>query len=193
MHFETRRMSPLLTVILVLPAILDFVNAQSSCSDLHSDITSQVNGSTFENATIRIVDQSLNQNDSEECLNTGNLDTPPPCATLGYALQIRDNATSTTGLMIHLRTGTYTLKGGAAVLNSQQVAIIGAGVDATEVLCGSVGIGQTNNSCLFENFQVLNSTAVLVANITFTGCGPVTSNIYIASSEYVVFENCVIR
>ncbi len=164
------------------------------CSSLLSDITSQVYDTIFQDPTVRVVDGTRASNDSEECLNAAHADNPPPCATLHYALYGGPNASPATDLVVYLHMGKYQLSNGFAVVNSHQVAIIGINGEETELHCGTDGLNRAkDNPCLYENFQVLNSTNVLVANITFTGCGPITSNIFVTNSQYILFHNCVVR
>ena len=185
-----------LALVLLIATVFSLAPAKT-CTDLCNEIKSEVYSAVFQDtATIRIVDPSQAQNDTVDCLNPWNSASPPPCATLQFALGGSLNTSvyqSVKGLRVYLKEGTYRATNSIKVVNSQEIAIIGGGLDLTKIICGEDGIGTQDSECLFENLQVLNSTHVLLANLTFTGCGPIAASVYIANSEYVLLEDCVIR
>lgn len=129
-------------------------------------------------------------NDSVECLNLNSSDTsPPPCRSLQYALHETENISigiPVSSLAVLLGPGVYTsLLESTRIINSNEVAIIGAGVSETFVVCRN-----EETVCEYENFQIMNSTNVTVRGITFTRCGPITSAFYVGFSDFVSIENC---
>ena len=97
------------------------------------------------------------------------------------------------GVTIYIGAGTYTPTNNSAiaVINSQSIALIGSGKDQTYLECGAYE--ETDRPCSYMNFQIRSSSNVYVKGITFTRCGPITSAVYIASSEHVMFEDCDFR
>ena len=192
-HFQPYQMYRAILTLLTLVTLVTLCNCIHNCSELDNHIHTRIT-EALENTTIRIVDQSVSNIDTPECLNPNSSATPPPCATLRYALHATNDSSlrpSIEGLTVVLRKGTYSLVDGIRVINSRRVAIIGESVDNTIIHCGNGIFGQ--RPCSYENFQVRNSTHVLLVNLTFTACGPVTSNVYIAESEYIVIKGCVFR
>ena len=78
-----------------------------------------------------------------------------------------------------------------AVINSRNITLIGASSDETVFECGAYG--DNDRPCDYMNFQIRNSSHVYIKGITFTRCGPITSAVYIASSEHIIIEDCVLR
>lgn len=136
----------------------------------------------------RQVDQELGV-DSVACLN-GSV----ACRSLHYALHQQDDVelrSNVINLVVHLSAGIYVLTGSQQIINSMNVAIIGAGAEQTVFNCGE--FGDTDRVCDYMNFQIRNSTRVYVTEVTFTRCGPITSSVYVAFSNNIYFENCVFR
>ena len=159
------------------------------CTELSDDFTTQKQDKFSDLASLipRYVHDS--GNDTEACLNYQNTTQPPPCNTLYYVLN-GDNSTrhSNDDVAIYLGPGLQRLTSATAVINSRRVAIIGSGEGVTFMNCGSYL--ETDRVCQFTNFQVRNSTFVLITGITFTRCGPITSSVYIAFSNHLYIENC---
>lgn len=176
-----------LTVFLSLAGRI--YGAVEVCTQLHGEFANQKQNKFSQTTGLvpRYVDSS--GSDSKTCLNYDNVTQPPPCQTLEYALN-GDNATAD-NVAIYLGPGTHVLYNATAVINSQRVAIIGAGEEFTFVHCGTYL--EDDTVCEFKNFQVRNSTFVYISGITFTRCGPITSNVYIAFSNHVYIENCSFR
>ncbi len=144
-----------------------------------------------ENSIIRKVDLDLGS-DSEECLNANRTSSdPPPCRSLEHALHGDGHQEGVTpGVIVHVGPGVYRSTNlTTRVVESERVAILGAGPSRTIILCGANGTADV--PCKFPNFQIRSSSHVLVSGVTFTGCGPVTSSLYVATSDYVFLENCV--
>ena len=78
-----------------------------------------------------------------------------------------------------------------AVIDSRNIALIGSGVGQTMFECGR--FGDEDAPCSYMNFQIRNSSSVFVSGITFTRCGPITSAVYMSTSESVVITNCEFR
>lgn len=124
-----------------------------------------------------------------ECLN-GSV----PCRTLHYALhgaEIIEERSNSQNLVIELSPGTYVLTDNQVIVNSDNVAILGAGVEKTIFNCGE--FGEDDRVCDYMNMQIRNSSNVYVYGVTFTRCGPVTSSVYVAFSDLIFFKNCVFR
>ena len=142
-------------------------------------------------ATRRRVDQEQG-NDAVECLNVGQSPSPPSCRTLQYALhESPDNSLATVrpNLRLDLNPGTYrAINETAKILNTRNVTIVGAGVSETIMVCGRSG--DEDAACNYPNFQIANSSHIYVRGITFTGCGPITSSMYIATSDFVFIDEC---
>lgn len=131
----------------------------------------------------RRVDQEHGANVSE-CLN-GSV----PCRTLQYALHGVEKYSNVKNLIIELSPGTYVLRDSQQIVNSANVAILGAGAEETIFNCG--GFGEDERVCDYMNLQIRNSSNVYVYGVTFTRCGPVTSSVYVAFSDTIFFKNCV--
>ena len=159
-----------------------------ACSDLEEELV-RGQDNVFLNSTVRRVDPVIGL-DSESCLNTTDL----PCATLLYALHGTQNASAQSvveDITVYLVPGTYRLSGRLLVVNSQRVALIGSGKEETRLVCGA--FGDADLPCSYMNFQIRSSSYVLVSGLTFTGCGPITSAVYISDSTFVTFENCAFQ
>lgn len=142
-------------------------------------------------STLRRVDLTQG-NDSLQCLNRNKTSSPPPCRTLQYALHESEDVTvggEAGHLRLELGPGVYrSINESTKIINSYNISIIGAGVSQTVVVCGVNGSADT--SCNYPNFQIINSTGIFVSGITFTGCGPITSSLYIALSDFVFIDSC---
>lgn len=140
---------------------------------------------------LRKVDLSFG-NDSASCLNPTNSSEPPACRTLQYALHESEDTTvggSASNLRLELGPGVYrSINQTTNVINSYNIAIMGAGVSQTFVVCGRNGT--EDEPCNYPNFNIGNSSHVYVSGITFTGCGPITSSLYIGSSNFVFIDEC---
>ena len=103
------------------------------------------------------------------------------------------NRSETENLTIYVGAGIYrpANEDAIAIIDSRNVQLIGAGVGQTVFLCGRYG--EEDTACSYMNFQIRNSKYVYVSNITFTRCGPITSAVYISSSDYVVVKDCQFR
>ena len=128
-----------------------------------------------------------------ECLNAENLTEPPFCRTLQYAFHESENVseirTARNNLVIQLGPGVYSsLDKSTRIINSDRIAIIGAGISQTSVVCGENE--PSNFTCNYLNFQIRNSSRVYVSGITFTGCGPVTSSLYVGLSNFIFIDEC---
>lgn len=161
------------------------------CEELESFFGSGEESSAPTAITWRRVDQE-GGSDSEECLNGGKSPSPPSCKTLQYALhESSDNTVGTTApnLRLDLSPGTYrAINETAKILNTHNVTIVGAGVSETIMVCGSSG--EEDTPCNYPNFQIANSSHIHIRGITFTGCGPITSSMYIGSSDFVFIDEC---
>lgn len=142
-------------------------------------------------ATLRKVDQLMGR-DEEFCLNRNGSAAPPPCRTLQFALHesqdttVGDNASN---LWIELGPGVYrAVNESNMISDSQNIALIGAGISKTLFVCGTNGSEEI--LCDYQNPRIANSSHVYISGITFTGCGPITSSFYVGTSDFVVIENC---
>ncbi len=180
-------------VFLVVLSVAGLVYGQDeACNKLVDEFTTQKQEKFLGNFIPRYVDTA--GNDTEACLNYLNVTRPPPCRTLYYSLN-GDNTTGSThsndDVAIYVGPGSYKLTEVTGVIDSQRVAIIGSGVGETFVNCGLYL--ETDRVCEFLNFQIRNSFFVFVTGITFTLCGPITSNVYVAFSDHVYIESCSFR
>lgn len=184
------------SVVLVVLCMTGHVFGQDeACTTLIDDFRAQKQEKFLNNLASlipRYVDTS--GNDTEACLNYLNVTQPPPCKTPYYALNgnIDSNLThSNDDVAIYLGPGSYILNPSTGVINSRRVAIIGSGVDETFLNCGRYL--EEDRVCEFLNFQIRNSFFVYLTGITFTRCGPITSNMYVAFSDYIYMESCSFR
>ena len=95
--------------------------------------------------------------------------------------------------MVYIGPGTFRPINGVAiaVIDSRNVSLVGAGRGQTVFECGRYG--ENDTPCSYMNFQIRNSSSVSVSGITFTQCGPITSAVYISTSENVVIRDCEFR
>ena len=78
-----------------------------------------------------------------------------------------------------------------AIIDSTNVQLVGAGGGRTVFQCGRYGDGDA--PCSYMNFQIRNSAYVYLSNMAFTLCGPITSAVYISTSDHVVVKDCEFR
>lgn len=161
------------------------------CQELDDSFLSEGTLLAGSNLTLRRVDLEQG-NDTADCLNSEQAPNPPSCKTLQYALHESED-TSIGGMAANLRLelgpGVYTSTNETTkITNSNNIAIVGAGVSQTIVVCRVNGSEDT--PCNYQNFQISNSSHVKITGITFTGCGPITSSVYIATSDYVFIDGC---
>ena len=100
----------------------------------------------------------------------------------------QENLLISVGAGIHRPTGNSAI----TVIDSNNITITGSGQGKTIFNCGNYGEDK-DFPCSYMNLQIRNSINVRVSGFTFTRCGPITSAVYIASSEYVVIEQCEFR
>ena len=177
---------PHLLLLLLLFLRRCSADKEADCNSL--SLTFEQKYKTFFNSdfTLRKVELEGGQ-DTLECLNLNKTTNPPPCASLQYALHGSDE-NFLTDLVFHLGPGSYRAHSMATrIINAQRLAFIGAGISQTKVMCGA---HNNLNPCSFLNFQIRNSSHVFISDITFTGCGPVTSPVYIGSSDFVFIDKC---
>ena len=176
--------------LLLLLAVISCGAEDNSCDGLGL-LYPPVEEEVLTKGTLRKVDQERGQN-TESCLNRDNTTSPPPCRTLQYALhELEDTSVGgrASGLRLELAPGVYrSVNESSKIINSDNVAVIGAGVSKTFFVCGANGSEEV--VCTYRNFQVVNSSNVYISGITFTGCGPITSTFYIGMSDYVFIKNC---
>lgn len=180
-----------LAALALLPGWLSARNTEI-CNELEQYFLAE-NTSIFTSPTIRKLDSDHGSN-SEACLNVDNSTDPPPCQTLHYALHGNENPSNLVNLydiFIHIAPGTYRLNNRTRILNSNRVALLGAGVGKTRFICGT--FGEEDTLCEYMNFQIRNSSHVYVSGVTFTRCGPITSIVYVAESDFVIFQDCAFR
>ncbi len=161
------------------------------CADIKDKLTPEYFKIFNESSSIvREVDLEFGA-DNEECLNANGTSDPPPCQSLQYALHGDGHEEGVTpGVIVHVGPGVYRSSNlTTRVVDSERVAILGADPSRTTIVCGANGTADV--PCKFPNFQIRSSSHVLVSGITFTGCGPVTSSLYVAFSDYVFLENCI--
>ena len=96
-------------------------------------------------------------------------------------------------MTINVGPGTHRPTNGTpiAVIDSRNVALIGAGRGKTVFECGS--FGDEDAPCSYMNFQIRSSSSVFVSGVTFSHCGPITSAVYISTSENIVIRDCEFR
>ena len=183
---------PLLLVL--IGALHNPVNTTVSdyCDDLNDQLSEEYDKIINANSTVRKVDLESGL-DEEECLNANRTSDPTPCLTLLYALHGDTNEdnmeNAASDLVVYLGPGVYrSFENTTRAVNSHRVAFIGAGASRTIVTCGTSG--KNDVPCSFPNFQIRNSSHVLVSGITFTGCGPITSSLFVGQSDYIFIENC---
>lgn len=179
-------------VTFALPFFLLFLISSSSCTDIRQTCK-QVetlpqhiyNNTVSQNSAVIHVDP-VNGSDTPACLNSSI-----PCATLQYALYRRTEQVGQSNITLLVAPGKYQLVDSFRILDSERVSIIGSGSDSTFFVCGAYG--DDDSPCTYMNFQIRNSHYIYISGVTFTQCGPVTSNVYIADSGFVYFEDCVFR
>ncbi|CAI8022052.1 hypothetical protein GBAR_LOCUS12976 [Geodia barretti] len=147
-----------------------------------------------DDVTVRRVE--LNGTDNASCLNANREQDSPPCRTIEFALQPTlnvENRSVTENLTIYVGAGIYrpANQDAIGIIDSRNVQLIGAGVGQTVFWCGLYG--EEDTACSYMNFQIRNSKYVYLSNMTFTRCGPITSAVYISSSDYVVVKDCQFR
>ena len=164
-------------------------SSSSSCSQLE-DTVMMSKGDAM-HGTIRRVDASAGK-DVEDCLNASlsvaGSAPPPPCKTLSYALHGENVSSPVDGVTLLVGPGSYQLTSPFQIIDSHRVSLIASTSEETRVMCGGF-----SKPCSYVNFQIRNSDSVFVSGLTFTGCGPITSAVYIAHSSSVTFEKCVFR
>ena len=181
----------ILQILLALTLQLQLGGGSSGgyCDEVDDQLVAARSTITGPNSTVRKVDL-INGVDVLECLNKNRTSNPPPCGSLEYALHgdgYLEGVTSDVAL--YVGPGVYrSNENTTRLVETQRVAFIGAGTSKTIIVCGANGT--EDSPCAFPNFQVRNSSHVLIAGVTFTGCGPVTSPLYTAFSDYVFIENC---
>ena len=147
--------------------------------------------SIMSDSILRMVDQQEG-NDTEECLNPDNISRPCPCRSLQYALhESQDTSVGgrATNLRLMLRPGVYkSVDQSNKIINSERIAITGAGISRTFFVCGVNG--SEDRVCNYRNFQIINSSFIYISRATFTGCGPITSSIYVGLSDFVFIDKC---
>lgn len=174
------------SLLLILAALLCRAGDYKICEQLLNEIPPEMD-LIFTNYTARWVNPDSGQNTSA-CLNSSSAATP--CSSLRFAvLGQEDTNQSVHNLVVYLSPGMYHLGGGLPLINAHRVAIIG---NSSTVSCGVFG-KENDQPCSYMNFQIRNSTYVYVSGITFTRCGPVTSNVYVADSSYLFFKDCAFR
>jgi len=176
--------------LLVLALQLQFSGSSGDyCDEVEDQLDVARSVITGPNSIIRKVDLEEGE-DKEECLNKNRTSEPPPCASLEYALHGDEHLEGVTSdVAVYVGPGVYrSNENTTRVVETERVAFIGAGASKTIIVCENNGT--EDYPCVFPNFQVRNSSHVLIAGVTFTGCGPVTSSLYIGTSDYVFIENC---
>lgn len=188
------KLNSLLMLLLITTNLVSLGSTHhEACDKLNNVLVSTERDvfNTFEGFVTRYVNPETGRN-TIACLNYDNTTTPPPCMSLHYALQGEENIMQTNNdVVIYLAAGTYTLDSFTRIINSNRVAIIGSGVDVSFGNCGQ--FGEEDQVCDFMNFQIRNSTYVYIYGITFTRCGPISSAVYIAQSDFIFFKNCTFR
>ena len=163
--------------------------SSSTCSQLEAAVMASKGDAMH--GTIRRVDTSAGE-DVDDCLNVSlsfaGSEPPPSCKTLSYALYGGNVSSPVDGVTLLIGPGSYQLTGPLRIIDSCRVSLIASSSEETRVMCGGF-----SKPCLYVNFQVRNSDSVFVSGLTFTGCGPITSAVYIAHSSSVTFEKCVFR
>ncbi len=175
-------------LILLSLASLTSAEGKTYCDDLESSFQS----STTTNRTLRRVDP-ISGEDTWECLNSNNTGGPEPCLTLGYALHgtgdISGEGPVRSDLVIELSAGVYrAVNDSTSIINSNNVAIVGAGVAKTIMVCGTNG--SRDVPCEYTDFEIRNSSNISITGVTFTGCGPITSSFYISHSDFISIDKC---
>ncbi len=178
--------------VYIILALLEGRSAKGShiCSGTYDELTGEYN-KIRSNTTIRKVNL-ITGKDDEGCLNADRVTEPQPCHTMEYALHGKpEDKGDSSNLEVHLSAGVYQVVNTSRIINSINTALIGAGNDQTVIVCG------VNSSfvvpCDLLDFQIRNSSHVLVSNITFTGCGPITSSLYLGSSDHIFIQNCTFK
>lgn len=182
-------------VILVVASVLLSTNLPLACANEFCD---DLDGLFMPELEAIMADPILRKvdledgNDTEECLNVNRTNDPPPCSSLLYALHESNDSsvgTVTSNLRLDLGPGVYrTINRTANIINSDRVAIVGAGISCTFFVCGINGSDDV--PCTYPNFQIRNSTRVYISGITFTGCGPITSSVFMGQSDFVFIDKC---
>lgn len=173
--------------VLLCTSDTSYASASENCSNLDTAFLSR-REFIFTNSTVRRVDLESG-NDTEGCLQG---EDPPSCRTLQYALHETEDTSVggvVTNLRIELGPGVYVaINESTRIYNSYKVALIGSGVGQTYIVCGRNGTDDV--PCRYPNFEISNSTDVFLSGITFTGCGPITSSLYIGTSDYILIDEC---
>lgn len=173
-----------------IPALTPTTRDLEHCEAL-DDLFPSVPGPFGASITLRRVDLT-GGNDIAACLNRAQAPDPLPCRTLQYALHESEDVSvggRASNLRLVLSAGVYTAGNETAkISNSNNIAIVGAGISRTIIVCGRNGSDDV--SCDYPNFQITNSSHVYVSGVTFTGCGPITSSFYIGVSDFVYIDSC---
>lgn len=173
--------------VLLYTSELSYAGGSENCSNLDTEFLSR-REFILTNSTLRRVDLETGS-DTEGCLQGGN---PPSCRTLQYALHETEDTSVggvVTNLRIELGPGVHVaINESAKIYNSNKIAIIGSGVGQTYIVCGRNGTDDV--PCSYPNFEISNSYDVFLSGITFTGCGPITSSLYIGLSDYILIDEC---
>lgn len=179
----------LLSVLLISWPRTNASDAQ--CSELDRLFSPAPEDTLLETIT-REVDQQRGTDDVS-CLNSNNSSSPPPCRTLQYALHESEDTSvggRASNLQLNLGPGVYrSINESNMIFDSYNVALIGAGVSETFFVCGRNG--SEDSPCDYRNFQIVNSSHIYISGITFSGCGPITSSVYIALSNFVFIQGCL--
>ena len=178
---------------LLLTALIVSASPNEICQELNEYFPNEI-AKIFQQPTIRYVDPASGVN-SPECLNQTNTTNPLPCRTLHYGLHGSEDPMERVALfdvVVHLAPGHYSaVNGSVQVLNSERVAIVGSGAESTFFHCGA--LGDDDAPCAYLNFQIRRSSHVYVSGMTFTQCGPITSIVYVAETDFLFFKDCVFR
>jgi len=177
--------------VTVLALLLALCSGQDVCTDLKSDLLASKESTFSDKSSLiaRYINVD-NGSDIEECLNYNNISHPLPCKTLHYALNGEiDGNISNSDTIFHLGPGSHSLTRNTGIISSDRVVMVGEGAGVTFLNCG--GFLNTDGVCLFLNLQIRDSNFVYLSGLTFTRCGPITSDLYIAFSDNIFIEDCV--
>ena len=178
---------PLVLGALLYASRLSCAGGSEDCNNLDTGFLSR-REFILTNSTFRRVDL-IEGVDNRDCLQRGNTTS---CRTLQYALHETED-TSVGGVVANLRIklgpGVFVaINETAKIYNSNKISLIGSGVGQTYIVCGRNGTDDI--PCSYPNFGIFNSSDVFLSGITFTGCGPITSSLYIGSSDYILIDKC---
>ena len=124
-------------------------------------------------------------NDTEDCLN-GSV----PCLSLDYVSQQVNNLSF---VEILLSAGLHEING-VALYSTTNITLRGGGSPISGTRNSSTVLRcHGDSNVLFNNVAFFNSSNVIITDITFEGCGPIASALYVRTTNQFYVSNCVFQ